>query len=199
MTNKKKLLLAVACMALAVCSLVTGTLAWLTTKTDPVVNTFTTSDINITLEESDNLDFKMVPGGTITKDPVVTVLDGSEDCWLFVKIVETNNTFGDGQKYLTYAIAEGWTELPGADGVYYRKVTSNDDVKSFSVLSGDQVTVSGDVTKAMMNAMDGITANSTNDATELANRPKLTITAYACQLMNGDVAFTPSEAWQLCP
>lgn len=52
-----------------------GTLAWLTAQSDTVVNTFTTSDINVKLAESkgvttaDGKSFKMVPGKSIEKDP----------------------------------------------------------------------------------------------------------------------------------
>ena len=84
----KKALFIMLSAALIVCATVAGTLAWLTDKTEPVVNTFTVGDINITLTESENLDLKMVPGQTITKDPKVTVKDGSEACWLFVKVEE---------------------------------------------------------------------------------------------------------------
>ena len=69
----KKALFIMLSAALIVCATVAGTLAWLTDTTDPVVNTFTVGDINITLTESKNLDLKMVPGRTITKDPKVTV------------------------------------------------------------------------------------------------------------------------------
>lgn len=58
----KKALFIMLSAALIVCATVAGTLAWLTDTTDPVVNTFTVGDINITLTESENLDLKMVPG-----------------------------------------------------------------------------------------------------------------------------------------
>ena len=108
--------------ALIVCATVAGTLAWLTDTTDPVVNTFTVGDINITLTESENLDLKMVPGRTITKDPKVTVNEGSEACWLFVKVVKSEN-FKD---FMTYDKADGWTLLKteGNTEVYYREVAA---------------------------------------------------------------------------
>ena len=69
-----------------------GTVAWLVAKTDPVVNTFTYGDINITLTETTGDDYKIIPGVDIGKDPKVTVKAGSEACWLFVK-VEEEGTF----------------------------------------------------------------------------------------------------------
>lgn len=155
-----------------------GVVAWLTAETTPVKNTFTVGDINITLTESPSLDLKMVPGNDITKDPKVTVVDGSEDCYLFVKVEKSANF----DQFLTYAMATGWEKV--ADNVYARKVLANDAVKSFSVLAGDKVTVKTDVTKAAL-----------NDLTE-ATYPTLTFTAYAVQLHNGAANdWTAADAW----
>ena len=65
--KKKTIALVLACV-ICVGIGIGGTLAWLTATTDDVTNTFTTSDINITLAET-KTDFKMVPGCTIEKDP----------------------------------------------------------------------------------------------------------------------------------
>ena len=109
---KKKIALLMACvMAFGVA--VGGTLAWLTDETQNVVNTFTDSDINITLTETDVENnqtpdansYQMIPGHTIAKDPKVTVLADSEACWLFVEITESANF----DSYMTYGIADGWT------------------------------------------------------------------------------------------
>lgn len=145
-----------------------ATIAWLTAKTDPVVNTFTVGDINITLEETTE-DYKIVPGVDIDKDPVVTVLADSEACWLFVEIDEANwptATEEDGTtRKVEYEVADGWTELE--DGVYYREVDASEVDQEFAVLKDNQVTVSGTLTKAEVEA---ITTN-----------PTLTFTAYAIQ------------------
>lgn len=61
---KKKVLISVTALALVICCAIGGTLAWLSTKTDPVVNTFTVGDIDIELSETTK-DYKMVPGNTI--------------------------------------------------------------------------------------------------------------------------------------
>ena len=84
---KKKSLALVLALAMIVVCVVGGTLAWLIATTGSVTNTFTYGDINIKLEETDatvaadgsaTKEFKMIPGYTITKDPKVTVLAGSE-------------------------------------------------------------------------------------------------------------------------
>lgn len=186
---KKKGLALVLALTLLVVGVVAGTLAWLTAKSDTVVNTFTTSDIEVKLEETKGTtvtggkEFKMIPGYTISKDPKATVLAGSEECFLFVKLDKSANF----DTYLEYVIADGWTKLDGVtDTVYYRVVdgTTNQIGTPYSVLKDDQVTVKGEVTKAMM---DGLTTETL---------PKLTVTAYASQLhKNATTEFTAAEAW----
>lgn len=183
---KKKIALLLACvMAFGIA--VGGTLAWLTDDTAPVVNTFTDSDINITLEEGVDTDknraesFKMIPGYEIAKDPKVTVLAGSEKCYLFVKLEKANNF----DNFMTYEMADGWTALgDNYPGVYYREVAASENNQPFDVLKGDKVIVKDGVTKAMM---DGLSP---------ANYPKLTVTAYASQYnKNATTAFEPAVAW----
>ena len=167
-----------------------GTLAWLTAQTDPVVNTFTTSDIKVNLEESPNLDLKMIPGWTITKDPKAQVEAGSEDCYLFVKLEKSANF----DNFMTYEVTNGWTKLTSVSEtnveVYYKVFDSKDDTNEnvmgtkYSVLANDQVTVKGNVTKTMMNDLNTNTY------------PTLTVTAYASQLYKSNTEkFTPEVAW----
>ena len=186
----KKLALMLASLALVLCTVIGGTLAWLTAETEPVVNTFTYGDINITLHETDtNKDgdddpntntYPMIPGHTIAKDPKVTFKANSEDAWLFVKLEKTEN-FDD---FMTYEIASGWTELDNVDGVYYREVSKAAQDAEFAVIKDDTVTVKGEVTKEMLNALD-------KDGT--SNYPKLIVTAYAVQ-RDSNIA-TAADAW----
>lgn len=191
----KKTLTMVLAFALIFALGIGATLAWLTATSGEVKNTFTTSDINITLTETtggEKKEFKMVPGHTITKDPTVTVTADSEDCWLFVKIDEEHNTIaGLEGKVLSYSVITTgdklWTQGNGTDipeNVYYQKVQSTTEWTA-TVLTNNTVTVNANVTKAMMNAID---KNGT--------QPTLTFTAYASQLYktNG-TEFTPAEAW----
>lgn len=180
--KKKGLALVLALTLLVVC-VVAGTLAWLTAKSEVVTNTFTTSDIKVELKETTGQKYKMIPGYTISKNPKATVLTGSEECYLFVKLDKSANF----DTFLTYEMAEGWTKLDGVtDTVYYRVVdgTTNQIGTHYSVLKNDQVTVNDAVTKEQMNAF--------TDAT----LPKLTITAYASQLhKNATETFSAFDAW----
>ena len=171
---KKKALALVLALTLLVAGVVGGTLAWLTDQTAEVKNTFTVGDINIGLTET-TADYKMVPGNTIAKDPTVTVKANSEACWLFVQVTEST----DLKDFITYAIAEGWTALPGVDGVYYREVPASAADQTFSVLAGDAVTVKSDVTRTMLE-------------TAKTDAPTLTFKAYAIQK---DHFATADAAW----
>lgn len=172
---KKNVLIPVIAIALVLCCVVGGSLAWLVDQTTPVTNTFTVGDINIDLTET-TTDYKMVPGNTIAKDPTVTVKAGSEASWLFVKVTESAN-FDD---FMTYAIADGWTALAGVDGVYYRQVPATTADTTFAVLKDNTVSVKDTVTKEQLNALTADTY------------PTLTFQAYAVQ---SDNVATAADAW----
>lgn len=174
-----KALVAVLSVILVMCLTVAGTLAYLQVKTEPVVNTFSPSNIGLTLVETTNT-YKMVPGVDIAKDPKVTVLANSEACWVFVKVEATTNV----AEFLVYDIDTRWTQVSGAENVYYcqHAATGESDGTPISVLANDKVTVQHNVTKGMMDDLDK----------EGATLPKLTFTAYAIQ----QAGFTtPEAAW----
>lgn len=163
-----------------------GTVAWLVSKPDPIVNVFTVGNINAELAETKK-EFKIVPGVDIAKDPVATVKAKSEDCYLFVQLTEENwpnftetTEAGSTTRKVEYEIAKGWTKLE--DGVYYREVAKSDtEDQPFDVLKGNKVTVSSTLTKE--NA----------DAIQKAEAPKLTVAVYAVQKEGMPSA---AEAWK---
>jgi len=166
-----------------------GTIAWLTAKSDTVTNTFTTSNITVTIAETKgtgdglNKSYQMIPGHTIEKDPKVSVTADSEACYLFVKLTKSANF----DTYLEYVIADGtdgWNALEGETGVYYREVEKGAGATGFDVLKGNIVTVKNSVTATdMANAKD-------------ANAPTLEVTAYACQLYQSAGSKLPvATAW----
>ncbi len=173
---KKKIILSVVALVLVAAVSVAGTLAWLTAATAPVTNTFTVGNIDITLTETTGTEYHMVPGVEMAKDPCVTVIGGSEKCWLFVK-VEKSATF---DAYIDSAIADGWTELEA--GVYYRVVDAATADQAFGVLDGDSITTKDTVGKTEMDAL----------AAEGAVMPEITFTAYAIQYAKFDTA---AAAW----
>ena len=156
------------------------TLAWLTAQSEKIENTFAVGDINITLTETNPLDLKMVPGKTITKDPVVTVQAGSEDCYLFVKLEKVNGF----DTYMTFEKADGWEvfeEVAGEYIIYCRVVSSNaTENQPFDVIKGHKITVKSELTK--------------NDlANAKTSQPQLNIQAFAVQQLGSADA---AEAWE---
>lgn len=225
--NYKPLALLLAMSLLVGCA-IGGTVAWLADKTEPVKNTFTTSNVDIELAETKDT-FKMIPGWTIDKDPKVTVKAGSEDCWLFVQVDEScgvpksddaNYSFSE---FLAYAIDTTtanncWTKgkgtksesNPDGDGiptnVYYRKVEGATSDKEFSILAAGTFTDTATNTVVSWSANQVATKPSvTKEMMEAANKegatkPTLTFTAYASQLKkNNTEEFTAAEAWANCP
>lgn len=188
MKTRTKVLGLMMAAVLLVSATIFGTMAYLTDKTGPVVNTFTAANIKVTLTEQEGLvngEWKhpMLPGASYDKDPVVTVTDATTtDCYLFVKFDV------EGGKYLDYTSTltkeNGWELVPNEENVWYRIVRTDDTTKSWHLLDGDTVTVKGDTVKE-------------DNMSDAANA-KLTYTAYAVQLkMDNNTVFEPEQAWAM--
>lgn len=168
---------------------VSGTVAWMYIKSQPVSNTFTYGDMKIELEETDTgLDgdedddtnsYSFEPGSAIVKDPWVTIKAETENCWLLVK-AEASDNFDE---FMEYSMEEGWKPVDEETypGVYYREVTSSKDEQKFNVIKDNVVTVK-----------DGVT-QQTLDELEEEDYPSLKFTAYAVQ--KSEVK-TAKEAWK---
>ncbi len=120
MKTAKKAMLMTLCAIILVVATVFGTMAYLTAS-DEVVNTFTVGNVKITLDEAKvNPDgspvegadrvkensYKLMPGHTYNKDPMVTLLAGSETSYVkmtvtFSKANELDAIFAPGGANLT--------------------------------------------------------------------------------------------------
>lgn len=191
-TVSKKTLIALLALVMLLASAAGGTVAWLQAGTREVKNTFTAGNVSIDLTETDTEldedddlrtnDYQMDIGAVIAKDPTVHVNAYSLDCWLFVRVDESEN-FAD---FMEYAIADGWTPMEGTAGLYCRPVDSKEEIQSFSVLLDDQVKVKDTVTYESLAALTP------------ADYPTLTFTAYAVQRNEQvDATATPEAAWQV--
>ena len=100
---KKRMMALVLCVALVAVAAVGATMAYFT-DTREVTNTFTVGNVNIKLDETEvtedgvpvaNADrvtkntYKLIPGHTYVKDPTITVVKGSEEC--YVRAIVTIN------------------------------------------------------------------------------------------------------------
>ena len=199
MKTRGKVLLATLSAAMLVTASVMGTLAYLQ-DSETVTNTFTVGKVDITLTETAvdvNGDpikgeepitnggeqfYKLMPGHDYTKDPVVTVIDDSEDAWVFVKVVnpiagiEEN---GEGVDTIAEQIVDnGWTALTGVANVYYRAHTQ-DTEKDTPYTVFENFTIKG---------------TETNDTLDDYANKSITITAYAIQKDGfNDTAKTDAE------
>lgn len=215
--NAKKIVAALLAVVLLIGIGVGGTLAWLIDFTDEVENTFTVGNINIDLKETvngvdssaktnrvENNTFKIIPGTEQPKDPTVIVKGNSEDCYVFVKVIEKNTTYNNVE-YVHWDIHTGWTllltdDLDGGE-VYYRVYSANTDDLDYPVLLGNKVSYSKDLTKAQIDALQNYIEETYTD-NPAEGLPSLTFKAYAVQMdysnSDGNAAkFTAQEAWNV--
>lgn len=104
MKTARKVLVLALCAVLLVSATIMGTMAYLTSS-DTVTNTFTVGNVQIKLDEAKanpdgtlvpNADrvkansYKLLPGHTYNKDPMVTVLKGSESAYIKMTVTFTN-------------------------------------------------------------------------------------------------------------
>ena len=205
--KKSKAILMALCAVLLVAASVMGTLAYLT-STDTVTNTFTVGNVKITLDEKDTDNdlnkadnvtvnsvirdkanaYKLLPGHEYEKDPTIHVASTSEDCYLFVKVVngiaaiEAADTDTSKTSIAAQMEAKGWDAVDAANGIY---VYADAQGKPAAVTAGSDVVVfknfkiSGDV--------DNDTLNTYNNKT-------IVVTAYAVQA-DGFADKTAAQIW----
>ena len=179
MKARSKALLLALCAVLLVAVSVLGTMAYLTSKTQVITNTFTVGDINIELTETkpESKQAKIIPGVDIEKDPKVTVKKDSEACWLFVKVEQTGTFVKDKVTYSVMTGPDDWTKGDGTNipaNVYYRAVDAVKNDTDFAVLKDNKIYVSEELSKS--------------DIQSITTQPKLTFTAYAVQKEGIDTA-----------
>lgn len=225
-TKFRRILLLLACAVLLVSLSVGATLAYLTSTTETVTNTFTVGNVAITLDElqvdeygvkeqvpqlnEDGTEvkddegntvmvdkrvmtnaYKLIPGHEYIKDPTVHVAEGSEDGWLFVKVVNGISAIeADGNNTIAAQMtAKGWAALGENDNIYYYagganggKVKAGDDIVVFEkfVLKGE--------------GLDGTTIDTYKNET-------ITVQAYIVQADGFDTAAdayakAPCNAWE---
>ena len=202
----KKSIALVMMAVLLVAASVMGTLAYLTSH-DEVVNTFTVGTVNIKLDEAKaNTDgslvegaarvktnhYKLLPGHTYNKDPMVTVLAGSEPSYIkmtvtFSKANELDAIFAPTGANLTSIfngydaanwIAKGNTKDAAANTrtyeFWYKETVG---APTADVALFDSITVPGTITNEQLATIEGMT---------------ITVNAYAIQ---ADGSTDAADAW----
>ena len=206
----KKSIALVMMAVLLVAASVMGTLAYLT-STDTVTNTFTVGKVAIKLDEAKaNTDgslvagadrvkensYKLLPGHTYTKDPMVTVLEGSEPSFIKMTVTfsmakELDAIFAPTGANLTSIfngydaanwIAKGNTKDANANTrtyeFWYKETVGAPDGDVALDALFDSITVPGTITQEQLKTIEGMT---------------ITVTAYAIQ---ADGFATADKAWE---
>ena len=205
----KKSIALVMMAVLLVAASVMGTLAYLTSH-DEVVNTFTVGTVNIKLDEAKaNTDgslvegaarvktnhYKLLPGHTYNKDPMVTVLAGSEPSYIkmtvtFSKANELDAIFAPTGANLTSIfngydaanwIAKGNTKDAAANTrtyeFWYKETVGAPTADVALDALFDSITVPGTITNEQLATIEGMT---------------ITVNAYAIQ---ADGSTDAADAW----
>ena len=194
MKKRNKILgLMVGAVALVGVSIM-GTMAYLT-STDNVVNTFTVGNVAITLDETDvdnstadavrdkANSYKLMPGHTYTKDPIIHVASDSEDCYLFVKVANQIADIEGEKTVATQMDEKGWGVVDANNGIY---VYNGDTTSPVVVHANGNVPVFDNFT---------ISGRTVDNATLAKyNNKTITVTAYAIQA-DGFDGKTAGEIW----
>lgn len=209
MKKTSKALLLMLCAVLLVAASVLGTMAYLTSS-DEVVNTFTVGNVQIKLDEAQanpdgslvpNADrvkansYKLLPGHEYNKDPMVTVLKGSESAYIkmtvtFTKAAELDAIFKPDGATLTSIFngydSTNWTYKGNTKDAnantrtyefwYKEDVAAPDSDVALDALF-DKIVVPGNITNAQLATIEGMT---------------ITVNAYAIQ---ADGFADAADAW----
>ena len=216
MKTKSKALLLTLCAVLLVAASVLGTMAYLTDN-KTVTNTFTVGQVKIKLDEA-KVDengkaltgekaervkansYKLMPGHTYTKDPMVTVLEGSEASYIkmtvtFSNAKELDDIFAPNGADMTKIfngydntswIYKGNTEDATANTrtyeFWYKKAVGAPTADVALDALFDSITVPGTITNEQLATIEGMT---------------ITVNAYAIQadgFANAETAWAAFDA-----
>ena len=217
MTRKTKktrklrtVLLTVCCAALLVCVTIGATVAYLT-STDEVVNNFTVGNVQIKLDEAaantdgtlvENADrvkansYKLLPGHNYNKDPMVTVLKGSESSYVKMTV-----TFSNASQLDAIFAPDGGADMTSIFNGYdsanwiYMGNTEDTVANTRTYEFWYKETVAAPNADVALDALfDSITVPGTIDNDQLATIKGMTITvnAYAIQ---ADGFNDAADAW----
>ena len=189
MKSKKKVFVTVLCAVLLVAASVLGTMAYLTSN-DEVVNTFTVGNVQIKLDEAKanpdgslvaNADrvkansYKLLPGHTYNKDPMVTVLKGSESSYVKMTVTfshanELDAIFApnganmtsifngyDNSNWIYKGNTENATENTRTYEFWYKETVAAPDGDVALDALFDSITVPGTITNAQLATIEGMT------------------------------------------
>lgn len=216
MKTKMKALTLVLCAMLLVVASVMGTLAYLKATSDTVVNTFTVGKVGIKLDEAPvdeygkvvtgdrriTNTYKLMPGHTYTKDPMVTVKAESESSYIRMKVTiegydqlvaafpkETFAEFWSGDMFLLEKLVSNW------DRNIWQSYGYDAATKTYEFRYYNTVDTLGKTDTALEPLFKFVVVPGTlnNDQILALNGVKINIVAHAIQadgFANADAAWT---------
>lgn len=204
--KKKHLAALFAALVVVVAAMVMPTYSWLSSSTDPVVNSFEGGDIEILLDETEvdeygepvtdedgnptgtrisgGNDYTYLAGATLTKDPTVTVYAGSEECYVYICVVDELTSYqNEAGKYL-FEIADLNTDD-------WEVVTTVEDAESGTVTTlyrysttVDQSDAKEDLSLNPIFTTIKVSEELTAADVEALGTKTITVTSYAVQAAN---------------
>ena len=198
MKTRSKALLLMLCAVLLVAATIFGTMAYLT-STDTVTNTFTVGKVNIKLDEAKaNSDgtlvegaervkansYKLLPGHTYNKDPMVTVLGGSESSYVkmtvtFSKANELDAIFAPDGANLT-SIFNGYDATKWTYKGNTKDATANTRTYEFWYKEAVAAPTADVALDALFKSIT-VPGEITNEQLATIERMTITVNAYAIQ------------------
>ena len=189
MRKSQKAIIVSLLLAVIAAMTISPTLSWLSDTSDSVVNTFAGGAISIKLDEAlvdtngktvegDNAQrvlensYKYIPGAVLDKDPTVTVLKGSEECYVFMCVDNELNDF-----FTINYDTTSWLKVAsnGNKTVYIYKSSINALMTDNDVVLNPiftTITVSQDLTSQDVEEIGQKTVTATAYAVQAANIEK---------------------------
>jgi hypothetical protein len=209
---QKRTMIFITAMVLLFAIVTGSTIAYMTSKSAPVINTFTYGNVVITLDEArvntlgkpvnasgtvvDDVSkadrttantYRLYPGTSYTKDPTIHVDANSENCYLFVKVVNPISTIEASDNTIANQMkALGWSIVSGETNVYYydgKKQGTNDT--TVTVSKGENIVV-----------FEKIKIDANAEVSSIGQNAQVKVVAYAIQAENFNTAL---EAWAAAP
>ncbi len=213
--KKKKTLL--AALVLLLVFVVGGAVAYFT-DTDQKTNTFTIGNVDITLTEDgwdaltdsnsnaipDDAE-DMMPGETVTKDPVINNVSTKNPAYVFAKVEVPCTTVvapaTTSEELFTYTVNEGWTELTVANELPVACTSGGTATHVYYYGTNNTLTSLAKATSATTPTptstpvFSSVTLRSTLKGNEgLSGEKQIVVTGYGIQT-EGLSSIAPADVW----
>ena len=210
--NKKTLAIFVVSMVLVCALSIMGTIAYLTGKSETVTNTFISGNVTISLDEaemnaegtalvvpaartSEGNSYKMIPGTKYTKDPTITIEDGSENCYIGAIITVANadllpDDFAVALDTFGIELEQGWSVVKTTEVKDGETVTA----WQFAVVYDELCEVADEVVIFDAITIPDFTNEELATAIGDAEQVKIDVTGYAVQATGFESEAAPAKA-----